>query len=348
MGRIIIWFSVAVLLANCGVESVVAGRNPVVPEELRKFPERSWRLTNVRLFLWRDDMTSEDVSETREIGDRLDELDLAAIPLNSEQLALNNQLIPVKDSYYLINKQLRSLKKAVKNIGKSKKAAETDQETAKTELDKLLAGPDPDPVKVRALEDKITELSGTIQAQAQALLEIAPTQTQVQADLDAKRTERKRLEALMSALGAKQAKIFMEGKERVDRLMEIVDYYKEQPSAVALILEDDGTTRVNISSWNLGDGNGAQNFSSVPPLGGGDPAIYNVSYEPVGGVYEFDLDVFEDLERTEIRDTFHFKFSRTNYDATDGRTFFGGEIEKYNYDEDESRYGIAKLADRNN
>lgn len=157
------------------------------------------------------------------------------------------------------------------------------------------------------------------------------------------RENKAKLEPLETELGeveVKRMEIEMKGRERVEEIQKIVEWYKDQPTAVSFRFEPDGTISAGIAAWNLGDDDGPRNFTTD------NGTIRNVAYEPRGGIFTMEAVVFTDATKAAVRETYTFRLARLKYDDPMGRTFFGGEMTRVK--NGEIRRGLAKLVDRNN
>lgn len=337
------------LLAGCGVEDVSAPKDPLTAKTVQWFPKENWRLVNNKLFLWRKDMTWRDVSRARAIGDEIDDLDGKALPLNRKQFELEALLDPISQAITHVNKHLRAFKRAhsklQSQVGKLKQSISKIEGQIAAEKSK----PSPD----KATVDKLMNDQATLQIQLTAaqsnLEEFGPFKDGLDEDLAELNAQAKPLQEKLDVVLAKQAPIETRGRERVNELMTFVEYFKDQPSAVTFQFETDGSISSSIVGWNVGDGAGPRTFSTSPGPGG-KPTIAKVTYQESGGIFQFDVYVFKDESQKLLSQTYSFNVSRINYDATDGRKFFGGEIIRTTdvNGVKETRRGIAKLVDRNN
>jgi hypothetical protein len=153
----------------------------------------------------------------------------------------------------------------------------------------------------------------------------------------------------LEQLEAHQAEIENSGREKVDAIMQVVEWYKDQPSSVSFRFTPEGRIEGSISNWNLDDDAGPRNFSTQVAEGE-KPTLGKIVYEPLGGVFNFEAYVYADEAQTKLRETYAFRVARVNYDAPDGRQFFKGEMVRTRMvaGKAEVRRGVAKLVDRNN
>lgn len=334
-------------LAGCGqVDTAVAPRENVQALELRSFPKQDWRLANNKFFIWRDDMTPEQVSRAVAIGKEIDKLDGSALPLNRRHLELASELTPLKEEFKALNAVLRPIKtqfdKATKLKADAEKAVAVAEKSLKLEKDK----PVPTPETVAQLEAELATQKGVVATQTATLEAIAPKKKKAEDDVAAKKAQIDPLQSEMDDLEARQLVIEEAGRQQVDEIMQVVEWYKDQPTSVTFQFQQDGTIAASISGWNMGDDLGPRNYTTnftddVKPTMG------NVTYTELGGIFEFDVYVYTDEAQTSLRETFHFRISRIKYDYPDGRLFFGGEITRTSAD-GTIRRGQAKLVDRNN
>jgi hypothetical protein len=338
------------VLFGCGVESALAPRDEVRPVELLGFPKQDWRLVNNKFFLWREDMSPEQVSKAMEISRKIDDLDGEALPLNRQHSELDAKITPLKDAIREIKTELRPIKteheKAKKGKAKAEKALAEAEANLKVEKDK----PTPS-------EEVLTALTAEVEAQKTALAEfdakiedLGPKREKLELGITVREVLLEPLEKEMTALEEKQLEIETAGREKVDEIMTVVDWYKDQPTAVTFQFEknDRGEEKINasIQGWNMGDDLGPRNYSTEAAEGE-KPTMGNVTYTEKGGIFEFDVYVYTDDTQATLRETYHFRVGRIKYDNPGGRQFFGGEVSRTSAD-GTVRRGLAKLVDRNN
>jgi len=341
--------TLALLLVGCGVGTVRAPYRPVTPPELKHFPAQDWRLVNNKLFLWREDMTPAQVTTARRISERLDELDSQALPYNRRSTELSLKIDPLKETARALGRQSRDLQSAIAKLGKRK--AELVKKL--TGLEKALADekakPVPEPAELARLAAEIEETS----SQKKTVETDTATQQGRKKDVDAElgrvRITLAPLEAEMEDVARHQAEIEEKGRTKVDEIMQVVEWFKDQPTSIVFQFDRSGGIEASLSGWNLGDDAGARDLSTRPGPGG-KPTLTDVTYAPAGGIFAFNAHIFADPEQKELRETYSFRVGRIKLDATDGRCFFSGEIVRRRFTRAgvETRRGIAKLVDRNN
>jgi len=336
-------------LGGCGANLVEAPRRPLTPIELAKFPKQDWRLANNKFFLWRDGLSPEKVSTAQRIAKRIDQLDTEALPLVRRMNELSRKIDPLKDTQKLLGTHARGAKAACDKAKKRVEATDKIRVQAEMDLAAELALPTPNAERVAALKAQIAQGKAEVSLGNEQLKEMGALRDKLDKDVKNLDSQLAPIVTEFNETEAQQQVIEQEGRERVAEITELVDWYKDQPTAVIFNFQPDGSIGAQISDWNLNDDAGLRQFSTAPGAGG-KPTITNVIYEIVGGVFKFDAHVFEDEAQTKLRETYAFKISRIHYDARDGRNFFGGDIirTKYLPEGNEVRRGIAKLVDRNN
>jgi hypothetical protein len=339
--KILVLALISLGLAGCEVQQAVAPNvDQVQATELKDFDPKDARLnlTNLRLvnnkfFLWREGMTPSDVTTALQISRKLDELDDEAFPLNRKQLQFEIEVDSLKKELKEIQTRIKGLNEDLKRANKEK----ADEE-AKPEEERNQA----------------------------RLLELAQEISRIEAELPQKKAQEAEMKSAVKSTQRELSKVNAvlrpiedEGTAQVNRLMEIVDWYKDQPSSVAFTFKEDGTISAELRGWNLGDDEGQRNFSTDrerTPIN----MIEDVAYRIRGGVFTFKAVVYTDETQREARETYCFKIARAKYDVTDrdGRIFFAGDIvREFGVTSCDSavlkksktiRKGSAKLVDRNN
>lgn len=320
MKKVILILSLS-LIVGCGVPTAQAPRENLEPVVLRSFAKQDWRFTNNKFFLWREDMTVDQVSRALSLSKELDALDTKAFPLNRRHLELELEVEPISDAIAWLVKLRKELAKPNPNAA---------------EVNKFIT-------KLMTLRERHAILKDQLAALSPDKELVQALMLKFQAMLAPRQAEKGSIEPL-------QTDIFSEGLKKVDEIMTVVDYYKDQPTAVVFQFQKDGSISASISGWNLSDDAGARNFSTetVEPR---KPTMGSVTYEELGGVFNFEVYVFTDESQSKLRETYDLRISRIKYDIQDGRNFFGGEITRTRSlpnGQTETRRGLAKLVDRNN
>jgi hypothetical protein len=265
-------------------------------------PGESVRFTNNKLFLWRADMTAEHVEKASRISERLDTLDERALAVQRDVARLEAEQAPAIE-------ERTQVERAIKTLGRSipKKQKEIDTEMAKPE-------PDRDLEKLKKLQAELAALQG---------------------DLTKNDTRKAELNLVLKdfdALLVEQDALAAEGQAAVGQIMEVVDWYKEQPTSVVLRRERDGSYFVSISGWRTQESGSAEDFSTT------NGKILGIQYTELGGVLEFEA-------RSDSGESYFFKIARARYgELADpyGRIFMRGDIRRVEKD-GSVRMGKAKL-----
>ena len=265
-------------------------------------PGESVRFANNKLFLWRADMTAEHVEKASRISERLDTLDERALAVQREITRLEAEHAPAIEERAQIERAIKTLARAI-----PKKQKEIDTEMAKPEADR-------DPEKLKKLRAELEVLQHDL------------------AQREARKSELNLLLKELDTLVVEQDTLAAEGQTAVGQIMEVVDWYKEQPTSVVLRREIDGNYFVSISGWRTQESGTAEDFSSL------NGKILGIQYTELGGVLEFEA-------RSDTGESYFFKIARARYGELQdpyGRIFMRGDIRRVEKD-GTVRMGKAKL-----
>lgn len=279
----------AVGLSACEPLKAVATRDPVMAPALQEFPATDYYLVNNKMFLWPTTMTSTTVTEAVRIGRRIDDLDTLSFAYAREDKSLALDLadyLAEKEKQTAIEKKIKTLDSTIKGrttlISTEEKKPVDKQNPAnlakwKAEL-------------AKAQTDRLTE--------AQNLADQEAITNQKGDELDAPTAEAPKgpKRERMSFLAQDRVRVETEGTSLVDRMIQIVDWYKTQPGSMSFRLTGANPV-VELNGWDLSDDAGSRNFSSEttsdlgesPNLG----TITDITYVTLGGVIRFNLGVFE-------------------------------------------------------
>ncbi len=125
----------------------------------------------------------------------------------------------------------------------------------------------------------------------------------------------------------------------------------QPPSSLNFTFQLDGSIKVTLNNWKYREDEAPNSFSTEKNT------IRNVSYQPYGGVFEFEVVILDSIKKDEPntkaeKETYSFKILRVNYQQTDkdGRVYFSGDfVRKTNskycaaYKSCEPRSGVAKF-----
>jgi hypothetical protein len=262
----------------------------------------SIRFTNNKLFLWREDMSAEHVQNASRISDRLDALDEKALQVQRELGRLEQEHSSELSERNQLERSIKTLSRSIQ-----KKQKEIDTETSKPETDR-------DPERLVKLQSELEELRRSL------------TQSE---------TKKSALDLVLSSfdrLVAEQESLAREGQHAVGQIMEVVDWYKEQPSSIVLRREQDGSYFVSIAGWRTEHAGSAEDYSSS------NGKVKNIQYTELGGVLEFEA-------RSDRGESYFFKLARSRYGELQdpyGRIFLRGDIRRVDQ-RGSVRMGKAKL-----
>jgi len=398
------------VVSGCKPGAALAPREKVVAAVQRDHAPENDTLYNVKFFLWPVGASGETIRDAINIANEIDRLDKIGFDQSREVERLRTALKPLQDAETQLTslqrqgnqlpRQITAKRNSITTIQNAITSLQTQifglQEQLAVELGRAPAEQNADLIaslnsqiasKQTQLTTKQTQLANEqavlallLQQQADNPGLVAQAQARVGAlttDLDADGSRRRRLN---DQLPIEQAAVKDQGDQQVARITQLVYWYKNQPSRVALRFEQ-GLPQVIINEWALYSEGEPQvdkrDFSSE------DGSITNVSYQVKGGVWRFDLGVFEqdspltaaqkaqaitDAKNGQwssaLKEVYSFRFGRTSYakteDPNDGRKFFGGEMTRYRDPNGPfctgsertelscKRQGSVKLVDRNN
>ena len=294
-------------------EAATFANTPISAPLMLDYEQQEISFSNNKMFLWREDMSSEHVAIAQSRSRQIDELDELAIPMNARKTELETEFKPIFDKQLAATKRLGQIKSKVTKLNKDKDA----------ELKK----PQPSPDVIKKIDDEL------------AVLAIEKTQKEFEkSEADAV------LAPVQKEIGVLQAELDANEKDAADKLAEIgnaVVWFLAQDvnPTVDFKTADDGSLYISISHWKLAESveGDEKTFSTA------DGSIRNAKYTMRGGIYEFEL-VDGDV-------IYWFKVSRLNRFDSRGRIIFTGDIERRVVGAD-GKYvvtkGVAKFIDRKN
>ncbi len=348
--------TVLTMVSGCSPRIAHAPRDPmtaVVQRDEAPAPngDSNRYLTNVKFFLWPEEMSSHSpvVGQAVTIAGLIDDLDTKGFSLSREKADLERTLKPLADA----EAKVVSTQKKIDN--------------AQISLNRELGKSPPNQTIVTRLQTQIAQFTTQLETdKAEAAKQLALIDPIPAGETMGPKRKRQ------AQLVVEQDDNKVAGEALVAQITTLVYWYKTQPSSVALgFLENSKTGAlepfVRINKWALfKEGEIAadqKSYDSSTDLGADEAAeggtITNVSYQTRGAVFRFDLGVFESpvvpqsgeeianpaLARArairdamngywvpELKEVYSFKFGRIRYDKTedpkDGRVFFGGSMDR--------------------
>ncbi|MEO5971074.1 MAG: hypothetical protein ABIQ95_14190 [Bdellovibrionia bacterium] len=354
------WFSVIALSVlglntGCDVKTAVAPRNDVQVTQSKSFPLRSSteepaaaHFVNNRLFLWKEDETPEQMSRVLAIDTWMDDHDLQAGKLNAELAQIEEKLAPLDGAMKKKNLELNTAKN---NINRKNSEILKTEKTLLALQESLRDASDRQPPDTSLLEG----LKSQMKAAEDKKLTLQQDIIKLDADRSAAEIELAQLRQnpdLIERDKLKAARVADQdlGERQTAEIAGLVEWYDSPPSSVFFSIEQDGNVKASIDNWVLEKGGEPLSFTSTPPEGE-KPTIINAKYEELGGVFQFTVLVYVDLEQSQVMEKYSFRVARLKYEAVDGRVYLAGKFIRTRYYSDgstEVRDGFAKLIDRNN
>ncbi|MBL7717115.1 MAG: hypothetical protein JNL01_16750 [Bdellovibrionales bacterium] len=282
--------SAAIHFSACEPLKAEAPKNPIIAPKLQEFPLTDYYLVNNKMFLWPVESSPAVVTEAVRIGRAIDDLDTVSFAYSKEEKTLTTDLA----AYLAIKEAIKDIEKKIKTLDTTIKGRKT---LIATEEKKPMDKQNPTNLAkwknelAKAEQDRAIEAQNLIDQTHQAA--ITGDQLDPPTVESPKGPKRERMEFLAND----RVRVEAEGTAKVDRMIQIVDWYKTQPSSISFRMTAANPV-VELNGWDLSDDAGSRNFSSetvsesgfeTPNLG----TITNITYTVLGGVIRFNLGVFE-------------------------------------------------------
>lgn len=311
----------ALLLTGCGVPKAEAPHDNVKAMQMRDFPPQNWRLNKSMIFLWKKDMTPANGYNAEAISDRIDDLDWAGIQLSRQDDALNAKIALLQDP---VNRLTGILTSATNDTTAANQAL-TAEKAKVPPLPEAIALLTAEVAKLKANQDSISSNLAAVQANLQPLVD---QEAQVSTQLMSNQTDY---------------------LTEVNQIMAETDWYVDAPAPILFGFKPDGSISCTLTAWSMSDDSPPLTFST-DALPGKKPTVGNITYTVRGGVFAFEVYVYQDAAQTKLQYTFSFRMARTKYDSPDGRVYFGGEVIRTGVvnGKTETRYGLAQFVDKVN
>jgi peptidoglycan hydrolase CwlO-like protein len=334
------------MASGCGKLSVQTQSANVSPQALRGFPAQSMRFVNNRWFLWKANMTPDDVATALKLSQHLDDLDTQAGPLNDEYTSLNNELAPLTAALTPYQSELTFVNSLMTSSTTELSTVKTNLQTAQTQLAQAQAVSPQNQATIQSLQSQIAGYNGQVTELNKTIAKLKAPAIITQSHITTINNSITPIQTQLNQIQPQRAAIQQDGQTTTEAIMLVVDWFQTQPNSVSLQFDSSGNLGVTISGWQLLNAAGTASFSTTPAVRM-KPTIGNASYQEVGGIYQFDVYNYADVAQTQLSETYHFNVSRTHYDSPDGRIFLGGDV-TVTYANGNVRSGQAELVDRNN
>jgi peptidoglycan hydrolase CwlO-like protein len=342
-----IYSSVLLLIfTGCGRPQVQTQVSNVTPQALGDFPKQSMRFVNNRWFLWKVNGTPDDVATALQLSQHLDDLDTQALPLNDQYSSLNTELNPLTSSLTQYQNELSFDNQLLTASNTELSTVKQNLQTAQTQLTAAQAASPQNPTTIQNLQVQISGYNGQITELNKTIVKLRPRTIITQSHITTLNNSIAPIQAQLNQIQPQRTAIQNDGQQTVENIMQVVDWFPNQPTSVSLQFDSSGNLQVTISNWQLLNAPSTATFSTSASSGM-KPTIANTSYAELGGTYQFDVYNYSDAAQTQLAETYHFNVSRTHYNSPDGRIFLGGEITVTEAN-GQVRVGVAELIDRNN
>ncbi|MBI2604520.1 MAG: hypothetical protein HYW49_00420 [Deltaproteobacteria bacterium] len=229
---------------------------PVTAPTVSTYEAQDVLLSNNKMFLWRDDMSSAHVATAQRVSRELDALDERAFPLSNRKFKLEKDFEPVQRKLRAANGRLSFIQTRTAKLNKDREA----------ELQK----PEPSQDKIRKIDEELASLQNEKPAREAEKAEAEQVLKPVQEEI--------------SKIDEQLLDIERSGTVKVREISDAVVWFQDQDlTTVSFRREEDGSLYVAITDWKLSENEAAKSFSTA------DGTIRNVKYVPRGGIYEFEV-----------------------------------------------------------
>jgi hypothetical protein len=331
----------ATFLASCGkAKQAQATKDPLRSVPVRTFErltsERKLKLSNATVFLWREDLTSEQVRTVALLPGKMAKIRKGVAGMQQQLERLEKTPGMTEEQKQEMSRETLKLEKKIK-LGNKKIASAsaelTESKARKEELEKQKQEMAQNGAKAEDLAEMdlaIAEAQKKIEEQSASLAKTEEETAQLQQQLGQMSSQTAARESDMERLQVQKGSLKLDIQAHQESFMQLLDQFNSTVfwfdtfSGVELGAKEDGALIVNIDQWDMKDGRGAQKYTTE------DGSIRNVSYVEEGGVYSFDVLVFTDAARNVVQETYTFKLTRSKYkDSDEGDwIYFGGELTK--------------------
>ncbi len=374
----IVALPLAFMVSGCEVKPAVAVRSEVAPTVAPdNFEAASVKTSKVTMFLWRDDVTPDQVNEVLSNSDEIDTKSLKQAHLKKDKEActerLNRRFGKFKDleinqaDFVELRNKVAATKAELEVAQKDADEVEAPMRAAFPEdLDAACkkSGPKDSNYatckKYKALDKQLGYKTKKGKAERLKNITLANDQKTLDEPMDKIRAaglENEVEEWLGGSAAAEVTKIQQDfdllGSEIADASSRVDDrvwLFQAKPKTFSLKLNEDGTFSAEITDWDLSNIKDetlkAQEPSVVQTFSTENGKIGPISYTPRGAIFKFDV--------TTSGATYGFKLWRSKYELSkvDGTViFYQGEITRTSLEADGStkvRRGSIKLEVTNN
>jgi hypothetical protein len=343
--------TVSIGMVACQPRSAVVDSVSVMPSAqlaVRTFEPTNVKFTSTTAFFWRSDVNGAQVAEVLRAANAMDDVteEQALIKIRQDEL-----IVQFRDqSLDLEELASRNLKLADSESQLTQAQSDLSAESSKPESSQ-------DPEKVRLLNSTVRRLQRWLNSNREAVL--AERARVSELGLDAPWEEFRSKQRRLAEIEAENIRLPRVIEERTE-------FVKFSPSAVYLrfdgaanlpwvqfgeALQSDPNDAArylpNTSGIDFfGDGRSSYSNRNVGP---GLHPVHQATYEPRGGVLEFDLfsaDAWDTQGRLLPPRRLHVKIVRTKYTAADGKIRFQGDLILYDLQGKLLKRGVLKLEGR--
>ena len=291
------------LAAGCNVEPSRVTRITGEITRPETFEPQDYRLRNNKFFMWGEKTDEQSSMRVQVLADEIVDADEERYDFDRTRLnPAESRKLAAYSAWREQRRRISSLRRELRDLnGRLDDARRADPADPGrvTELERLVAAKETEMADAETKKDRLEAIKETAEQAYDRLTEEAA--------------------AFEQKINAKIAEI-----------MDLVEWFPDQPEAVAFKIEEDGAVTVSIRNWNLGDGNGKRSFTTS------NGTIGNTRYDSHGGTFEFEV-------YTNPGETYEFKVSRANYNDEHGRIYLVGDITRRRLNEEEPGYGVAKM-----
>ncbi len=341
--------AVTFVLYGCEPKTAVAPRTDVIASNLENFPRKDIEFHSNQLFLWPPGVTPQKVSRVLFLSDEIDRLESKIGPLKNRLDQLDIQLHDVDESIRIkrleVSSKVSRINRKKEDLRRKNEQLDSAQQLEQQERAK--SAPDPDVLRRLTVDQEALGNQRTILSNEMRILESQKATVEqdiVNLSQNPLLQERERLRP--------EKKLDEDTKaEHLREVTNIVTWYDPQPAEIGFHFLEDGGIKVWIRGWCLNREEMKEWEFSTVAEDGKKPTIENVKYREYGGLFEFDVKVYEDEEQTQLREFYSFRIARTKYNSGDGKIYYTGTMKRTRVNPDgtlEVRDGIAKLVDKNN
>jgi len=374
-------------MMGCEPAPAVAPRTNLSFQTLKSFPKQDIDFYAAQLFLWPEGVTAKEISRVLALSDDMERLEQEISPASLRFSDLKERLAASEPEFVkqeqLLNGQKKDLNKSISNKRNALRKRSEELEAAKKSEEEEKKKENPDPELLKKLADTRIRLEGEVAVIEKEIPVLEEQRSALEKEILDVRNSPDHVE--LKDLESKIAVNFDLKNTDFQEVTKTVIWHDPAPKPVKLHFEKDGSISALIQGWNITrddverikkeeeaeqkkdlpdldrlkkladrrqklEDEGNRDFSTKSKPGK-KPTILNVKYTELGGIFDFDVNVYEDDAQTQLRETYAFHIARTKYDSKDGKIYYTGTMIRTRVKPDgttELRRGVAKLIDKNN